>query len=146
MNAKILALRINFFAQGNLSFAIKPEYMIINEFKIKMICSLCHSEINDLTLSFCPVCGAQIEGDEEYVKTKFVHPWALVYTTNTDIHAAMLKANLEGAGIPVRILSQVDTVRMLTVGNLAIVKIYVPSPFYTDALEIVKTIENEGAP
>ena len=53
----------------------------------------------------------------------------------------MLKGNLENAGIPVSILSQVDSTRMFTIGNLAIVKIFVPSPFYEEAAEIIKTIE-----
>ena len=70
--------------------------------------------------------------------------WVLVYTTNTQIDAEHFKANLEGADIPVQILSQVDTSRMLTVGDLAIVKIYVPSSCYEDALLIIRDIENSG--
>ena len=70
--------------------------------------------------------------------------WELVYTTNREIVAEMYKANLEGAGIPVSILSQVDSTRMLTVGNLAIVKIYVPKQFFNSAKEIIDAINQDS--
>jgi len=70
--------------------------------------------------------------------------WELVYTTNREIVADMYKANLEGAGIPVSILSQVDSTRMLTVGNLAIVKIYVPKQFLKTAKDIINAINSDS--
>ncbi len=70
--------------------------------------------------------------------------WELVYTTNREIVAEMYKANLEGAGIPVSILSQVDSTRMLTVGNLAIVKIYVPKQFLKTAKDIINAINSDS--
>lgn len=104
-----------------------------------MKCPVCTSEINGL-LTKCPVCGAVV--DPELDSGTF--PWALVYTTNTMIDAGMFKANLESAGIPVQILSQVDSTRMFTIGSLAIVKLYVPSPLLNDALEIIKAIEEDN--
>ena len=80
------------------------------------------------------------EGDEFYENSD----WELVYTTNREIVAEMYKANLEGANIPVSILSQVDTTRMLTVGNLAIVKIYVPKQFLKTAKEIIDAINSDS--
>ena len=56
----------------------------------------------------------------------------------------MLKANIESSGIPVEILSQQDTSRMLTVGSLSIIKILVPTEYYKDALEIIIEIEKSG--
>jgi hypothetical protein len=56
----------------------------------------------------------------------------------------MFKANLESAEIPTQILSQIDSTRMLTVGNLAIVKIYVPLPYVNEALEIIHAIEEDN--
>jgi len=67
----------------------------------------------------------------------------LVYTTNTEIEGQMLRANLEGAEIPVHLLSQVDTTRNFTVGGLAIVKLYVPERFAQDAIAIINAIEKE---
>lgn len=68
-------------------------------------------------------------------------PWVLVYTTNTLIDAEMFRANLEGAEIPVQVLSQVDTTRMFSLGELAIVKIFVQSPYYEQAKAIIADIE-----
>jgi len=70
-----------------------------------------------------------------------VYQWRLVYTTNTVIDAEHYKANLEGADIPVQILSQFDSSRMITVGGFAVVKIYVPEEFYAESMEIINDIE-----
>jgi hypothetical protein len=70
--------------------------------------------------------------------------WELIYTTSKDYEAKMLKANIESSGIPVQILSQQDTSRMLTVGNLSIIKIYVPSDDYEEALQILIEIEKNS--
>jgi hypothetical protein len=69
-------------------------------------------------------------------------PWVLVYTTNTLIDAEMFRANLEGADIPVQVLCQVDSTRMFSVGELAIVKIFVQSPYFEQAKEIINHIES----
>jgi len=74
-------------------------------------------------------------------KGKFQN-WKLVYTTNTQLEAEHYKANLEGAGIPVQILSQFDTSRMITIGDFAVVKIFVPDKYYDDAIEIINDINN----
>ncbi len=109
--------------------------------KINKICCTCNRILADSDEE-CPFCGVGVEQLDfaDYSK----HPWVLVYTTNTQLDAEMYKANLEGAGIPVNILSQVDTSRMLTVGELAIVKIYVKSPFVTLAEEIIKEINSQN--
>jgi hypothetical protein len=68
--------------------------------------------------------------------------WKIVYKTNSPIEAEHFKANLEGANIPVQILSQFDTAMMLTLDELAIVKIFVPETDYIEALAIIRDIEN----
>ncbi|MDC1069027.1 DUF2007 domain-containing protein [Candidatus Kapabacteria bacterium] len=70
--------------------------------------------------------------------------WILVYTTNTMLEANMLKANLSGANIPCEILSQVDTTRMFSVGELAIVKLFVPSDNKEEATLIINDIINNN--
>ena len=104
---------------------------------IKIKCQICNSEIEDSAT--CPVCGAETEIENLDLKQ---YPWLLIYTTNTLIDAEMFKANLESAGIPVHLLSQIDSTRQLTVGDLAIVKIYVPSIYETDAKAIIEQIES----
>lgn len=68
--------------------------------------------------------------------------WELAYTCNTDIEAHHIKANLSGAGIACEILSQVDTTRMFTMGELAIVKLFVPADKLETAKEIIEAIIN----
>ncbi len=75
-------------------------------------------------------------------KGRFIN-WKLVYTTNLPMDAEHYKANLEGADIPVQILSQFDTSRMITIGDFAIVKIFVPEEYYEDALQIIEDINRE---
>lgn len=58
------------------------------------------------------------------------------------LDAEHYKANLEGAGIPVQILSQFDTSRMITIGDFAVVKIFVPDEYYDDAIAIINDINN----
>jgi len=70
--------------------------------------------------------------------------WKLVYITNTQIEAEHFKANLEGAEIPVQVLSQFDTSRGITVGGFAVVKIYVPEEFFDEAKKIIEDIESNS--
>lgn len=70
--------------------------------------------------------------------------WEVIYTTSVIYEAQMLKANIESAGIPIEILSQQDSSRMLTVGNLSIIKLLVPSELYEDAMEIIIEIEKNS--
>ncbi|MFM8471945.1 MAG: putative signal transducing protein [Candidatus Kapaibacterium sp.] len=53
--------------------------------------------------------------------------WALVYTTSTVHHATIVEGYLQSHGIPARILSAADSSRALTVGSLAVVKVFVPA-------------------
>lgn len=68
--------------------------------------------------------------------------WVLVYTTNTEIDAELIKQNLENNGIKANILSQVDSTRQFTIGFLAVVKIFVEQENYNKAKEIITSIEN----
>ena len=102
-----------------------------------MKCLVCNSEVENVTT--CPVCGTDI--DHENIDWR-QYPWLLIYTTNTLIDAEMFKANLESADIPVHILSQIDSTRQLTLGDLAIVKIFVPSIYESDAKAIIEQIES----
>jgi hypothetical protein len=67
--------------------------------------------------------------------------WVQVFTTSTQLEADMLKANLQSADIPVQLLSQVDSSRQLTVGGLAIVKVFVPASDIDDARAIIDDIQ-----
>jgi len=88
--------------------------------------------------SICPICESEIDVEFDPAKD-----WRLLYTTSEIIDGEMLKANLESAGIPVQLLSQVDTTRMLNLGNLAIVKLFVPYQYEYEAKRLLKKILNE---
>lgn len=71
--------------------------------------------------------------------------WKLVYTCNTELEAHHLKGNLIGAEIDCEILSQVDSTRQFTLGELAIVKLYVREEDFEDARKIIEDIVNNDA-
>jgi hypothetical protein len=101
----------------------------------KIICEICMNEIEES--SVCPICGAGLSVDlNEY------SDWDVAYTTNNIIDAAMYKSMLEGAEIPVSILSQIDSTRMFTIGDLAIVKIMVPRQYIIEAKQVIVDINN----
>ena len=104
-----------------------------------MKCEICNNELTEI-VSICPFCGAEIE-----INNYDSEEWLNFYTTNNMIEAEMLKSQLLSAGIPVEILSQFDTMRMLTVGELSIIKLYTPKPFFDEVrgltLELLKNID-----
>jgi hypothetical protein len=63
--------------------------------------------------------------------------WVVVYTTSTEFDAHLIKGMLNSNDIAARVLSQVDTTRQFTLGNLAIVKIYVQKPDYEVAKKLI---------
>ena len=88
----------------------------------------------------CEECAREVEGkffcdnDSHYnVHQKF----AVVYTCSTEYEAAMIKANLEGAGIGAMIFNQRDHVYFTTMGSLAIVNVMVPTVEVDKANEII---------
>lgn len=96
----------------------------------------------------CELCAHEVDGklfcsDDEHVD---VHQkFALAYITNTDYEAAMIRANLEGAGIDARIFNQHDHVYFVTMGSLAQVKVMVPTAQLEQAQTIIASIL-EGNP
>ena len=63
--------------------------------------------------------------------------WALAITVSTVVEAEIIAGRLRADGIPATILSQVDSTRGLTIGALAIAKIYVPAEQVTEAVELL---------
>lgn len=98
-----------------------------------MKCLNCNTTIDD-GLTDCPVCGLEIIPSGQ---------WIHIYTINNEINAELYKAALQEYGIPVNILSQYDSTRMLTVGSLAIIKIYVPVEFADEALDLIQHLDND---
>ena len=71
-------------------------------------------------------------------------PWAQVYTTSTVYHASIVEGFLESQGIPARVVSAADSSRALTVGSLAVVKIYVPADRAVTAEGLLRDMEQNS--
>lgn len=102
-----------------------------------MKCEICNNEITEIA-SICPICCAELE-----IENEDSEEWLNFYTTNNIIEAEMLKSQLLSAGYPVEILSQFDSMRMLTVGELSIIKLFTPKPYFEEvrsfALQLLKS-------
>ena len=71
--------------------------------------------------------------------------WALVYTTNTEFDALVIEGMLLAHDIPAQVLSQVDTTRGFTVGDLAVAKVFVPTEHVIEAEALIaKTLSNKS--
>jgi hypothetical protein len=64
--------------------------------------------------------------------------WVLLYTTNTLWEAEIVVGYLRSHGIEAVLVPQVDTTRALTVGNLALAKVYVPLALYKEAEQLLE--------
>jgi len=106
------------------------------------ICPNCDYEYID-GMTICPDCG-EVLVDEKY----FIKPeewteknWEVVFTSNYEYEAEMMKNNLEGAGIPSAVLSQADR-NFPALGDLSIVKLLVHKSDVQAALNYIKQIKN----
>lgn len=114
--------------------------VVENTFHLVFIFTKYGFEMSTSFDGICPSCGRP---HDEPIDERNGYPWVLVYTTEKIIDAEMYRAYLEGASIPVNILSQVDSAYSLSVGDLAVVKIYVLSPFAAEAREIIDSINRD---
>ncbi len=100
-------------------------------------CEICKNKF--IENSICPYCGSEVE-----INLNESTKWDILYSTTDMIDAINIKGLLEGSSIPVAILSQQDTTRMFTLGNLAVIKIMVPIPYYNEAKELIKLIISDN--
>lgn len=103
---------------------------------IDLKCPVCGYSIETGIYPVCPNCGYELSIEQNNL------PWVNVFTVSTEVEAEMFKANLQSAGIPVQILSQRDRSQVVTLGDLAVVKIFVPSALAPEAYKIIQYIEN----
>ena len=104
-----------------------------------MICPECKKEY-PAGVEICPECNVPLV---EFLPENDVYEgdWVVAYTTDAEYEAEMLKANIESAGINVRILGQKDQ-SFPVVGDLSVIKILVPRKDANDAVEIINDINN----
>jgi hypothetical protein len=97
-------------------------------------CAVC-GHATDFEDGVCHVCGAP----ETTPAPDQPIEWRIVRTVNTAVEAELMAGRLRALGIPAIVLSQVDTTRNFTVGELAIAKVYVPLPSLEQADTILST-------
>jgi ssDNA-binding Zn-finger/Zn-ribbon topoisomerase 1 len=108
-----------------------------------MICPKCETEYVE-GIKVCPDCGMELVTKEDF-EGHLVHPsdYVVIYTTDNNAEANMLRANLESADIEAHILGQKDS-SFPAVGDLAVIKILVKKDDVEDALKIIEDINKHG--
>jgi hypothetical protein len=97
-----------------------------------------------------PICGAEPEGTrpavcELHEGIPVMEAWAQVYTTSDDIEANLIVQNLQSEGVDAELFSQKDGIFPVDLGELAIVRVMVPTWEYQGAIEIIRAhMDNSG--
>lgn len=101
-------------------------------------CVICRNEMGEED-DHCPTCGAITDrADLKPVSDALNEAtWEIVRTYSTNVEAEIVAGRLRHEGIPAIVLSQVDSTRNLTVGALAIAKVFVRDEDRTSAEEVL---------
>jgi len=91
----------------------------------------------------CEECANEVEGkffcdDDSHLVV--YQDYVVGYRTNTDYEAEMFRANLESAGLDVRIFNQHGHIYFVDIGQMALVNVMVRKDQYQRAKEIVRSI------
>jgi hypothetical protein len=95
----------------------------------------------------CEECAHRHQGkifcsNDEHEKMAF--NWVSVRTSNTEYEAAMMKSNLEGAGIEAIVLAQSDRMFFTTMGDIAVTEVMVKKEQADEARAILSSVESSG--
>jgi hypothetical protein len=90
-----------------------------------------------------PVCGSEPEGTRPvtcqlHEGIPVMEAWAQVYTTSDEIEGGLIVQNLQAEGVDAQLLSQKDGIFPVDLGELAIVRVMVPTWEYEAAIEIIR--------
>jgi hypothetical protein len=107
------------------------------------VCPNCKYEYID-GIVICPDCNTPLIDSIELNNYSDLseEDWVLVYTTFSEIEAAMLKENLENAGIPASVLSQKDS-SFPAPGDLSTIKLFVKKVDVLEALEFIQDVKKK---
>ncbi len=108
------------------------------------ICPKCNFEYED-GITICPDCGSALVDEKYFIKPEewTEKNWEVVYTSNYEYEAEMIKDNLEGAGIDSAVLSQADR-NFPAVGDLSIVKLLVNKKDVQAALNFIQQLKKSS--
>lgn len=105
-------------------------------------CPICKTEYLEGIIS-CSDCKVELVDFLPAEEIQETEDLKLIYTTDEIYKAEMIKSNLESAGIEVTILSQKDR-NYPGVGNLAMIKLFVPEGDEETALEYINTLNHSS--
>lgn len=77
-------------------------------------------------------------------KPNDIDNWVCVMEASTDLEVEMAKNYLSNLKIPSNILSKRDSAYSLTVGEMALVYLYVPVDYKEKAIKALKELEEEN--
>ncbi|MHB8579777.1 MAG: putative signal transducing protein [Ignavibacteriaceae bacterium] len=106
------------------------------------VCPNCSYEYIE-GVKICPDCGINLIDEKSFVKPEewTEQNWEVVFTSDLEYEAEMMKDNLEGAGIHSEILSQADR-SFPAPGDLSVVKLFVPKKDVQAALNFIEQFKN----
>ena len=100
-----------------------------------IVCNACLHAV-PAGLTSCPICGADVEPEAEEISTPDQR-WSIIRTFSREFEARLVAGRLIANGVPACVLSQVDSTRNLTVGALAVAKVFVPDSLRDEAEEVL---------
>lgn len=105
------------------------------------VCPNCNYEYVE-GVTICPDCKTTLVDEKELKQFEELteDDWVIVYTTNYEYDAEMLKDNLESAGIAANILSQKDH-NFPAPGDFSVIKLLVRRDDMTSALNFINEVK-----
>lgn len=106
------------------------------------VCPNCEYEyIEGITI--CPDCKMHLVDEKMYIKPEewTEDNWEVVYYSDQEYDAEMLRDHLEAAGIKTAVLAQKDR-NFPSIGNFSVIKLLVHKENVSDALAFIQNIKS----
>lgn len=70
--------------------------------------------------------------------------WYLTAEETNEFEAELIRGHLKSANIEAELINQIDSAKLITIGESAVVKIFVRKEDYTKALELLQEINSKA--